>query len=44
MELRNKRTGEIKELQEVIHDAYKYHEEESLSELNKEWEEKKWMN
>lgn len=39
MKLQNKKTGEIKELQEIIHDAYKYHEENSLGELEKEWEE-----
>lgn len=39
MKLQNKKTGEIKELQEIIHNAYKYHEENSLGELKKEWEE-----
>ena len=39
MKLQNKRTSETKELQEIIHDAYKYHEENFLGELKKEWKE-----
>lgn len=38
MKLRNKKTGEIKELQEVIHQAYQEHNYNSLAELNEEWE------
>jgi hypothetical protein len=36
--LRNKHTGEIKTLTEVIHEAYVKHELESLAKLNEEWE------
>lgn len=39
MKLQNKKTGEIKELQEIIHNAYKYHEYNSLDDLDKEWRE-----
>ena len=38
MKLRNKKTGEIKTLTEVIHEAYEKHELTSLTKLNEEWE------
>lgn len=37
--LQNKKTGETKEFQRIIHEAYKYHEENSLGELKNEWKE-----
>lgn len=39
MKLQNKKTDEIKELQEIIHNAYKYHEYNSLGKLKKGWKE-----
>lgn len=41
MKLLNKKTGEIKEFQEVLHEATKYHDYESLAKLNEEWEDYK---
>ena len=41
MKLRNKKTGEIKILTEVIHEAYEKHELDFLSKLNAEWEDYK---
>lgn len=38
MKLRNKRTGEIKAFDEVIREAYKWNNYNSLAELNEEWE------
>jgi len=38
MRLRNKKTGEIKELQEIMHEAFSEHNEKSLMNLEKEWE------
>ena len=38
MKLRNKKTGDIKELQEVMHEAFIEHNEKSLMSLEKEWE------
>ena len=36
--LRNKKTGKIETLTEVIHEAYEKHELISLTRLNEEWE------
>lgn len=41
MKLRNKKTGEIKELQEIMHDAFIEHNEKSLMNLEKDWEDYK---
>jgi len=38
MELRNKKTGEVKDIQKVICEGVLTHAEYSLAELNKEWE------
>ena len=38
MKLRNKKTGEIKAFDEVMREAYKWNNYNSLAELNSEWE------
>lgn len=38
MKLRNKKTGEIRELQEIMHEAFIQHNEKSLMNLNEDWE------
>ena len=38
MKLRNKKTGEIKAFDEVMREAYKWNNYNSLAELNEEWE------
>ena len=38
MKLRNKKTGEIKAFDEVMREAYKWNNYNSLAELNAEWE------
>jgi len=38
MKLRNKKTGEIKDILDVIHQAYSERNEKSLMNLEKEWE------
>jgi hypothetical protein len=38
MKLRNKKTGEIRAFDEVMREAYKWDNYNSLAELNEEWE------
>jgi hypothetical protein len=38
MRLQNKKTGEIKDLQEIMHEAFCEHNEKSLMNLEKDWE------
>lgn len=38
MKLKNKKTGEIRELQEIMHEAFIQHNEKSLMNLNEDWE------
>ena len=41
MELRNKKTGEIKDLETIVHEAFKVHEVETIKNIEANWEDYK---